>query len=207
MRIRQLNTGLMARLLDYMQACHDASRERHFRRQLSAVGAHVVLERVEFAAPHKVRLGDYVYIGPNTAFYGVGNVTVADFSIISQDVYILSSIHNYRSQTCAMIPYDEVEILKDVVIGRACWIGMRSIIMPGVVLGEGCVVGAGAVVTKSWPAGTVVAGVPATAIGQRDMEHYKRCCDKQQFYMLQKHVRNLTRIEKPSSHANTSISL
>lgn len=46
-------------------------------------------------------------------------------------------------------------------IGKNCFIGGRSLIMPGVVIGDGCVVGAGAVVTKSVPAACVVAGNPA----------------------------------------------
>ena len=36
--------------------------------------------------------------------------------------------------------------------------------MPGVEIGDGCVVGAGAVVTKSVPPGSVVAGNPAKII-------------------------------------------
>ena len=46
-------------------------------------------------------------------------------------------------------------------IGKNCFIGGRSLIMPGVEIGDGCVVGAGSIVTKSVPAGCVVAGNPA----------------------------------------------
>jgi len=49
-------------------------------------------------------------------------------------------------------------------IGRNCFIGGRSLILPGVEIGDGCVVGAGSVVTKSVPAGSVVAGNPAKII-------------------------------------------
>jgi chloramphenicol O-acetyltransferase type B len=41
---------------------------------------------------------------------------------------------------------------------------MRSIIMPGVTIGEGAVVGAGSVVTKDVPPYSVVAGNPAKVI-------------------------------------------
>jgi acetyltransferase-like isoleucine patch superfamily enzyme len=46
-------------------------------------------------------------------------------------------------------------------IGKNCFIGGRSMILPGVEIGDGCVVGAGAIVTKSVPAACVVAGNPA----------------------------------------------
>jgi acetyltransferase-like isoleucine patch superfamily enzyme len=49
-------------------------------------------------------------------------------------------------------------------IGRHCFIGARSIILPGVTIGDGSVVAAGAVVTKDVPPGSIVAGNPAQVI-------------------------------------------
>lgn len=49
-------------------------------------------------------------------------------------------------------------------VGRNCFIGGRSMILPGVEIGDNCVVGAGAVVTKSVPPRSIVAGNPAKVI-------------------------------------------
>jgi len=49
-------------------------------------------------------------------------------------------------------------------IGRNCFIGGRSLILPGVIIGDSCIVGAGSVVTKSVPANSIVAGNPAKVI-------------------------------------------
>ena len=43
-------------------------------------------------------------------------------------------------------------------IGRDCFIGYGSIIMPGVKIGDGAVIGAGAVITKDVPDGAIVVG-------------------------------------------------
>ncbi|MDI3468416.1 MAG: acetyltransferase protein [Pseudolabrys sp.] len=51
-------------------------------------------------------------------------------------------------------------------IGERCFIGARSMILPGVTIGDECVVGSGSVVTKDVPPRSVVAGNPATIIRQ-----------------------------------------
>jgi len=56
----------------------------------------------------------------------------------------------------------------DVIIGNRVWIGYQAIILPGVEIGEGSVVAAGAVVTKSVEPFTIVAGVPARKVGDRN---------------------------------------
>jgi acetyltransferase-like isoleucine patch superfamily enzyme len=55
-----------------------------------------------------------------------------------------------------------------VRIGNDVMIGANAVIMPGVWIQDRCVVGAGSVVTKSVPAGSIVAGVPAQRIANFD---------------------------------------
>lgn len=51
---------------------------------------------------------------------------------------------------------------KDIIIGKDCWIGMNSVILPGVVLGDNTIVGAGSIVTKSFKEGNIIlVGNPA----------------------------------------------
>ena len=49
-------------------------------------------------------------------------------------------------------------------IGKRCFIGARSVILPGVQIGDECIVGTGSVVTKNVPPRCVVAGNPAQII-------------------------------------------
>lgn len=54
--------------------------------------------------------------------------------------------------------------LFDTVIGKNCIIGVRAMILPGVTIGDHSVVAAGAVVTKSCPPHSLIAGNPAQII-------------------------------------------
>lgn len=55
-------------------------------------------------------------------------------------------------------------IYRDTRIGRRCFVGARSIILPGVQIGDECVIGSGSVVTKDVPSRCVVAGNPAVIL-------------------------------------------
>ena len=52
----------------------------------------------------------------------------------------------------------------DIVIGKRCWIGTNTVILPGVTLGDNCIVAAGSVVKDSFPNNSVIAGVPAKMV-------------------------------------------
>jgi acetyltransferase-like isoleucine patch superfamily enzyme len=49
-------------------------------------------------------------------------------------------------------------------VGRRCFVGARSIILPGITIGDESIVGAGSVVTRDVPPRSVVAGNPARVI-------------------------------------------
>ena len=66
-------------------------------------------------------------------------------------------------------PEDEIKMKsKDVIIGNNVFLGMNSIILKGVTIGDGAVVAAGSVVTKSIPANEIWGGNPACFIKKRD---------------------------------------
>lgn len=58
---------------------------------------------------------------------------------------------------------------KSIYVGDYSWIGMNSVILPGVNLGPHTIVGAGSVVTQSFPEGfCVIGGTPARKIKNID---------------------------------------
>ena len=64
-----------------------------------------------------------------------------------------------------ILSHDACRRLKtDTYIGKNCVIGVRSIILPGVTVGDSSIVAAGAVVSKDVPPNSVVAGNPAKVV-------------------------------------------
>jgi acetyltransferase-like isoleucine patch superfamily enzyme len=86
------------------------------------------------------------------------NIFIGDYTQIGPNVGIMGSNHALTD--------NRVNVSKgNINIGKYCWLGMGSRILPGVTLGEYTVVGANAVVTKSFPEGyCVIAGNPATIV-------------------------------------------
>ncbi len=88
---------------------------------------------------------------------------------IGKNVKFGPGVHIYTA-THSKDPLKRRELLesgKPVSIGDDCWIGGRTVILPGVTVGNRCIVGAGAVVVKNVPNETTVAGNPAKPITHR----------------------------------------
>lgn len=76
---------------------------------------------------------------------------------IGSDTWILTE--------AMVLSHDHCRGLKiDTYIGKNCVVGVRSIIMPGVTIGDSCVIAAYSVVTKDVPPNSIVAGNPARII-------------------------------------------
>ncbi len=106
----------------------------------------------------RIRIGNDNYFNRNVMIDACGLVQIGDENMVGPDVYIADSNHSFGP---GISPKDHPMQAGQVVIGNRCWIGAKAVILTGVSLGDGCVVAAGSVVTRSVPAGQVVAGVPA----------------------------------------------
>ena len=85
---------------------------------------------------------------------GINGIHIGDDTIFAPHVCMISANH-----TVDDLARHTIE--KPIYIGQRCWLGANVVILPGVTLGDDAVVGAGAVVTKDFPDGVVIAGVPA----------------------------------------------
>lgn len=97
-----------------------------------------------------------------------GSIFLGKGSYIAPNVGIITANHS-------LVNLDQHAVAKDVRIGERCWIGMNSVILPGVELGPATIVAAGAVVTKSFKAGNVVlVGVPARILKGIGSEQFQQ---------------------------------
>jgi len=126
------------------------------------------------------RIGSNVRIGTGTIIDG--GVEIGDNVNIQSSVYIppkcvIEDDVFIGPRACLTNDkYPPSRRLEGVVVKRGAVIGANCTLISGVVIGEGAVVAAGAVVTKSVPPRTVVAGVPAKPIGTWNEYYEKRTC-------------------------------
>lgn len=88
----------------------------------------------------KVKFGDNVFIAPNCGFYTVGH----PFDVEQRN--------------------RGLEYARPITIGDNVWIGAHVCVLPGVTIGNNCVIGAGSVVNKDIPEGSLAVGNPCRVI-------------------------------------------
>ena len=151
---------------------------RHRDGATISIGDDVIINNVDFENPagmsHRTALaaqtpGSSIRIGNRVGISGATiiawtSIFIGDDVLLGADCMVIDTdfhgIHpDYRQNF-----YKNVRS-EPIVIDRGVWIGARAIVLRGVHIGENSIIGAGSVVTHSVPANTIVAGVPARAIG------------------------------------------
>jgi acetyltransferase-like isoleucine patch superfamily enzyme len=133
-----------------------------------------------------LRVGRWAWIGHGCKVrVHEGEVSIGAKTVIGQECTISAYQHISIGRECILadrvmlIDFDhgvvEVErpirvqgiYKRDVRVGHNVWMGYGACVLRGVQIGENSIVGTSAVVTKSAPANSVLAGVPARVIRTR----------------------------------------
>ena len=127
------------------------------------LGLHVQMAGLR-SSGQKVRIGKNTVINYNCLVHVTGGLVIGENVSISPGAWLVSGSHDIND------PNHE-SIYRPIVIGDYAFIGMRATVLGGVTIGEGAVVMAGAMVTRDVPPFTVVGGVPAKFIAQRELRN------------------------------------
>jgi maltose O-acetyltransferase len=124
-----------------------------------------VLSHVTIYYPENLKLGRNVGIAAYSQINAIAGIEIGDNVLVGPGALIWSQNHRFSSADVPITSqdYDRVK----VTIEEDCWIAGGAIVLPGVRLARGTVVAAGSVVTRSTEPFSIVAGVPARAIGSR----------------------------------------
>lgn len=132
----------------------------------------------DYSTLTNVDLGDFSYV---SSWCTLNNTKIGKFCSISQ--YVMSGLGIHPSKTfvsthpvfystqkrCAVsfVKEEKFNEYNPVEIGNDVLIGVRSIILDGIKIGDGAIIAAGAVVVSDVPPYAVVGGVPAKIIRYR----------------------------------------
>ena len=113
---------------------------------------------IESSEPYLIEIGDYVTISVGVKF-------------ITHD------------NSATKIIKDSTDLIGKIKIGNNCFIGVNTLLMPGITIGDSVIIGAGSVVTRSFfEDGIIIAGNPAKKIAT--IEEYKNKYNDYTFNLL-----------------------
>jgi maltose O-acetyltransferase len=115
---------------------------------------------------YNIHVGANFYANFDCVILDVCRVDIGDYCFLAPGVHLYTATHplDHRERNAGM------ELGRPIRIGHSVWIGGRSVINPGVTIGDNVVVGSGSVVTRDVPPNVVVAGNPARIIRKIDTE-------------------------------------
>lgn len=122
-----------------------------------------VYSSTQIWAPWNLKIGHNAWLGPHVICYNQALITLGDEVTVSQYTYLCTAGHRI----------DEINenqsglIIAPITLHNKVWVGTRSYVNMGVIIGEGAIVGATASVYKDVEAWTVVGGNPAKFIKKR----------------------------------------
>jgi len=108
-----------------------------------------------------VEIGPNTWIGPFCSLDGTGGLSIGGYCCLSLGTQVLTHDTARWSLSGGLAPYEYAATR----IGNRCFLGVHSVVLKGVTIGDGSLIAAGAVVTSDVGEGWIVAGVPARRVG------------------------------------------
>jgi putative colanic acid biosynthesis acetyltransferase WcaF len=123
-------------------------------------GVPFVHARASIIRPWNLTMHERSCIGDGAVAYCLDRIELGINATLAQESYICTGTHDFDDPRAPLKT-------APISIGADAFIGLRAIVLPGVVVGAGGLIGAGAVVTRDTDEWTVYGGNPARRIGTR----------------------------------------
>ncbi len=113
--------------------------------------------------PKNIVVGNRSTPGMNSNCYiqARNGIIIGNNVRIGSGVGIVSASHDLRD-------YDKHNTTSPIEIGNNVWIGMNSVILPGIKIGDNVVIGAGSIVVQNIPSDSIAVGNPCKVIKQKE---------------------------------------
>lgn len=107
------------------------------------------------------------YIGIHVSFDSFEKIYIGERTTISDNCRLLTHDYSITNAFRAIGKESatDIALVREIHIGKNCFIGTRSIILPNCNIGDNCIVGAGSVVRGNIPDNSLVIGNPSQVIG------------------------------------------
>ncbi|VTS17456.1 acetyltransferase [Streptococcus porcinus] len=137
-------------------------RNQLMKEMFKSVGSDVFIEpplRANWGG-HFTTIGKNVYINFNLTLVDDTFITIGDNTMIAPNVTIISGTHPLQPS----LREQGLQYNLPVQIGKNCWIGANTTVLPGISIGDNSVIGANSLVTKDIPANSLALGSPARVV-------------------------------------------
>lgn len=132
------------------------------------LGDHVIVKSGARLCPTNeqasISVGDWTTIGYHTHVFATTRIDIGADCLIAPFCYLVDANHGIRR---GRLIREQPMSAAPIVLGDDVWLGVGATVLAGVTIGTGAVVSAGSVVSNDVAAYSIVAGVPAVAVGER----------------------------------------
>ncbi len=163
-----LKSGLVFYFSNYILSFFPSKHIRYFGLKMLGVNLQKNIrfyQGFHIRNPRNISISKGVSIGPKVLLDGRCGLHIGENVVLAYDCIIWTLNHDYNDiHFCGKGAPVKIE--------KYAWVCSRAIILPGITVGEGAIVASGAVVTKDVAPYTIVGGIPAKIIGNREKKDY-----------------------------------
>ncbi len=127
----------------------------------ASIGQRAVIKPgIQVKYPWRLTAGNDCWFGQDCWIDNLDQVTLGSDVCLSQGCYLCTGNHDWSDSAFGLIT-------RPIMIQDGAWVGARSVVCPGITLGEGAIAAAGSVVVKDIPRCEIHMGNPAAFVRVR----------------------------------------